>query len=192
MPINEANRKTRDRWPLAFDLEGVPRESAERERLLLEQKALENLGDISPEEPLAMQGTRPIQNHFAVDTPTETVVDVNNPPQKRYRHQQFPQMVYHHQSGHVLIVQNAVELQAAQKRGFQEKPALDRDYSQVRAGHAAPMKQVAPREVALSASDLAEVETEVETSDEVEVASDVSEVAQDDSTEESRPRRGRR
>lgn len=153
MPIYESSRKRRERWPLAFDLEGVPRDSSERERLLVEQKLLEPNSNFN-KEPL-MQGTYPVQNYFAVDAPTETVVDINNPPAKRYVHQEFPKMVYHHDSGHVLTVNDEKELKAAVKRGFKLKPSPAHDYSQIKSGKMAPMKEVvAEREQELSAADM--------------------------------------
>jgi len=35
MPVNESTRRApRDRWPLAFDLEGIPRDTETRRQLL--------------------------------------------------------------------------------------------------------------------------------------------------------------
>lgn len=95
MPLHEANHVRRDRWPLEFDLEGIPRATAERERLLAEHRLLET---ISSEE--TMQGTHPVQNNFAASYQTGgTVVDINNPPVPRYGtaqnpHQEYPKMLY--------------------------------------------------------------------------------------------------
>jgi hypothetical protein len=188
VPIYEANRpKSRDRYPLAFDLEGVPRETVERERRLLaaqlvEQRNLDSQSDEGEFMP-------PVNNSFAVDYAAgNNVVDINNPPQKRYVHQEFPKMVYHHDSGHVLEVKTTAELKAALKKGFNEKPAPDRDYHLAKAGRVAPMKQVVePREVDLSLDDAVDAAAD----DEVEETPHFGEVAEDDSAEESRPRRGR-
>ena len=152
MPLNESNRKSRDRWPLAFDLEGVPRETAERERLLEQHRQLSK-PESEFEEP--MNETRVVPNTFAVDYQAgNTVVDINNPPQKRYVHQEFPKMLYDHESGRVLQVKDEKEMKAALKKGFQVKPAPDRDYSKVtRSGSVAPSKPEPPEPI-LSDEDL--------------------------------------
>lgn len=97
----------------------------------------------------------PVTNNFAVDySQGDNVVDINNPPRKRYVHQEFPRMVYHHDSGHVLTVNNPKELKLAIKKGFQLEPAADRDYSKVKSGFVAPMKAHGePREAALTFED---------------------------------------
>ena len=71
------------------------------------------------------------QNHFAVDYNTETIMDINKPPQKRYVHQDFPRFVYNHDSGQVLRVDDDRQLKAAQKKGFDLKPDTRRDYSTI-------------------------------------------------------------
>jgi len=154
VPLNESNRKVRDRWPLAFDLEGVPRETAERERLLKEHQALESIA-IQEEPP--MQGTHPVPNSFAVDFQAgNNVVDINNPPKQRYVHQEFPKHVYDHETGRVLEVKDEREQKAALKKGFKLEPALDRDYSKItRSGNVAPTKPPAPEPILSDAEILA-------------------------------------
>lgn len=71
------------------------------------------------------------QNHFAVDYNTETIMDINKPPQRRYVHQDFPRFVYNHDSGQVLRVDDDRQLKAAQKKGFDVKPDTRRDYSTI-------------------------------------------------------------
>lgn len=72
------------------------------------------------------------QNSFAVDYgPGETVIDINNPPTTRYQHQEFPRLVYQHESGQVMQVADAKQLAAALKKNFDLKPASNRDYSKV-------------------------------------------------------------
>jgi hypothetical protein len=133
MPINESNRKSRDRWPLEFDLEGIPRDSGERKRLLEQREA-----SMDPE------------NFFAASQPvTDTVVDINNPPRNRNYNphapeNQFPKMLYHHDSGQVLVVKSAAEQKAAEKKGFQLKPSPNRDYSKVKHGSLALVKDTTP------------------------------------------------
>jgi len=113
-----------------------------------------------------------VQNHFAVDgpgglnlTPAQKrqlldqllkeaattggeVIDLSKPVGPPYVFREYPKMVYHHTSGHVLEVANAAEEKAAVARGFKSKPAADRDYSQTKAGNVAPSKPV-PDVVAL-------------------------------------------
>ena len=105
-----------------------------------------------------------VRNHFAVDDPVEVVTDLNNPPHKNYNpravENQYPKMLYNHDSGKVLIVNSEKEEQLAiKKHGFQLKPDPGRDYSRARAGMVAPAKaQVEPREEELIAAELAEEE----------------------------------
>jgi hypothetical protein len=160
MPINEARRNVRDRWPLQFDLEAVPRDNAERARLLKEMRGL----SAPPEE---IMNTPQVTNNFTVDklsaeqkqellnllltdAPTGREIDLNKPVIVPYRHKEFPRMIYHHDSGHTLEIAagpNAdKELKAALKKGFQLKPAPGRDYSQVKRG-------IAPLASAATASD---------------------------------------
>lgn len=164
MPINESKIVRRERWPLAFDLEGVPRE--DRGRFLDElrhRQANPNFDipelDYGGEDPLDMQ-TQPVKNTFAADQPpAATIVDINNPPTKRYVHQEFPKLVYHHESGHVLEVKDDRQYVAAAKRGFHDRPAADRDYSKVRSGMVAPLKQDGPeREKPITAEELDRME----------------------------------
>jgi hypothetical protein len=138
VPLHESTRTRRDRWPLEFDLEGVPRETAERERLLAQKQALEA---VPPHQEESMN--RPSPNQFAADYQTgDTVVDINNPRVPRYGspdnpRKEYDKMLYHHESGHVLIVKNAVEEKAARAKGYQAEPAPNRDYSKVKHGRAA-------------------------------------------------------
>lgn len=99
------------------------------------------------------------KNQFAVDYQTETVRDINNPPRKPYRHQEYPKMVYHHESGHVLQVDDKRQEQAAVRKGFQLKPSPVHDYSKVKMGRSVPLKPEAPdREAEMSAEELVEIE----------------------------------
>jgi hypothetical protein len=140
MPLNESTRKTRERWPLAFDLEGVPRSTAIRSRLIEEQQQ-----PIETEESMNSANVPLVQNNFAVDYQAgNNVIDINNPPTKRYQHQEFPKLVYHHESGHVLRIEDgpdaAKQLKLAEKKGYVTKPAPDRDYSKMSRANIAPVK----------------------------------------------------
>jgi hypothetical protein len=158
MPLNESTSKPRrERWPLEFDLTGVPRDNATRKNLL-EQKR-NNEETMSP----AAQSVRTItENHFTVDQPSTDVfiTDINNPPRKNYNphdaKNQYPKMLYHHKTGRVLQVQNEKEEKASLKRGFEFKPSPDFDYSKVsRAGIAAKASNEPKREEEMSAEELA-------------------------------------
>ena len=161
-PIHESGGKQRDRWPLAMDLEGIPRNTAERTRLLEQQRLSE---EELPDMAVPMRGlTQPVPNQFAGSAPQETVVDINNPPHRNYNpydpKNEFPRMLYNHDTGKVLTVNSAKKEQiATTKHGFQREPAPDRNYHGARSGMMAPVKAVLePREDELIAADLAEEE----------------------------------
>lgn len=161
MPLNEASRKPRrERWPLQFDIEGVPRDTATRKQLLEQQQQNEE----SAEDPMTAQTVR---NSFAVDKPTVEVTDINNPPRRPYSpsdpKNEFPKVLYHHESGRVLTVQNDKEQKAAHKRGFELKPSPAHDYSKItRAGIAAVADHAPKREEEMSAEELAAMDEEEE------------------------------
>lgn len=155
MPLNEASRKApRERWPLEFDLEGVPRDTATRKQLIeQQQRTLE-----APEEDMSpVTATR---NSFTVDKPEVAITDINNPPRKPYSpsdpKNEYPKMVYHHETGRVLTVHNDKEEKAALKRKFELTPSPDHDYSKVsRAGVATKASKEPKREEEMSAEELA-------------------------------------
>jgi hypothetical protein len=179
MPLNESSRKlSRERWPLEFDLTGVPRDTQTRKNLLQQKQLQENEDIMAPVTPT-------ITNTFTVDQPTNDaeISDLNNPPKKNYNphdaKNEFPKMLYHHETGRVLQVgkaippsmmndsvgqeklrqQNDKEEKAAMKRGFKLKPSLDHDYSKIsRAGIASPAGKAEKREEELSAEELAELD----------------------------------
>jgi hypothetical protein len=168
MPLNESTSKPRrERWPASFDIEGIPRDTATR-KAHLEQKRIQ-------------EESMKVTNTFTVDQPAGPVItDINNPPHVNYNPydaaNQYPKMLYHHGTGRVLKVgqaippgvlndpaarekirlQNEREEKAATKRGFQLKPSPDHDYSKVnRAGVAAPADHGEKREEEMSAEELA-------------------------------------
>jgi hypothetical protein len=159
MPLNESTSKTRrERWPLSFDLEGVPRDTATRKALLEQQR--QNNED--PMSPAPSRVTPSIQNHFSVDQPTTdgpVITDINNPPHKNYNphapENQYPKMLYHHKIGRVLKVENEKEEKASLKRGFELTPSPDFDYFKInRAGIAAKASNEPKREEEMSAEEL--------------------------------------
>jgi hypothetical protein len=163
MPLNEASRKAiRERWPLEFDLTGVPRDTATRKQLL-DQRNLDErqILEQTPEDSMPQPNqTTPVRNSFTVDKPEVTITDINNPPRQNYNphdpKNEYPKMLYHHESGRVLKVNDPREEKASLKRGFDLKPSPHHDYSKVsRAGIAAPAEKVEKREEEMSAEELA-------------------------------------
>ena len=155
LPLNESTRKApRERWPLAYELEGIPRE--ERQRLLDEHRAQQELES----QEKSMTPVTPVRNSFTVDKPTVEITDINNPPHKNYNpydpKNQYPKMLYHHETGRVLQVANEKEEKAALKRKFDLKPSPDHDYSKVSRAGVAPKADHGPkREEEMSAEELA-------------------------------------
>ena len=160
MPLNEASRKApRERWPLEFDLTGVPRDTRTRKNLLAEKHQEESMAQTQQ----SVHGVRTItENHFTVDQPSNDIVitDINNPPRKAYNprdpQNQYPKMLYHHGNGRVLKVGNEKEEKAALKRDFKLAPSPDYDYSKVNQNSGIAAKAIhAPREETMSAEELA-------------------------------------
>ena len=160
MPLNEASRKApRERWPLEFDLTGVPRDTRTRKNLLAEKHQEDSMAQTQQ----SVHGVRTItENHFTVDQPSNDIfiTDINNPPRKAYNprdpQNQYPKMLYHHGNGRVLKVANEKEEKAALKRDFKLAPSPDYDYSKVNQNSGIAAKAIhAPREESMSAEELA-------------------------------------
>ena len=165
MPLNESSRKApRERWPLEFDLTGVPRDTRTRKNLLAEKHQEESMAQTQQ----SVHGVRTItENHFTVDQPPNDVfiTDINNPPRKAYNprdpQNQSPKMLYHHGNGRVLKVANEKEEKAALKRDFKLAPSPDYDYSKVNQNSGIAAKAIhAPREESMSAEELAALDEE--------------------------------
>jgi hypothetical protein len=106
MPVFESNasRSLRDRWPLEFDLEGVPNENREREYLLNQKREVDM--------------PNPVTNSFAVDYQVgNNVIDINHPPRKPYVFQEFPKML-HKPNGAFVVVNDAHEEKKKLKEGY--------------------------------------------------------------------------
>jgi hypothetical protein len=103
MSINESKRKIRERWPLEFDLAGIPRE--DRERLLAEQQILETFQESTMRDNPNI--TTSPTNHFAVDPAPEPIADINNPPKRPYNPRdpknEFPKMLYAKNGGTIIV-----------------------------------------------------------------------------------------
>jgi hypothetical protein len=183
VPLNESKNKIRDRWPLSMDLEGIPRDPSERENLLkqrLAAEAAEPQEDLSP-----MRQTRVTEspmNTFTVDKPTagETVIDINNPPKKNYNphdpKNRYPRLMYHHETGKVVKVENATQEGAAEAHGYDVKPSPNHDYSKIRASVAPTKPPVVEREPEPDAQGMVE---------DFENAADVAQAAADAAFEAS-------
>ena len=165
MPLNESSRKApRERWPLEFDLTGVPRDTRTRKNLLAEKHQEESMAQTQQ----SVHGVRTItENHFTVDQPSNDIfiTDINNPPRKAYNprdpQNQYPKMLYHHGNGRVLKVANEKEEKAALKRDFKLAPSPDYDYSKVNQNSGIAAKAIhAPREESMSAEELAALDEE--------------------------------
>jgi hypothetical protein len=65
----------------------------------------------------------------ALESPNMKVLDINKPPVKSIAHQSFPKMVYLHpkdktKEHRIHVVQNAEELESAEKQGYKTKPHI--------------------------------------------------------------------
>lgn len=80
--------------------------------------------------------------------------DLSKPPVEPYRYHAFPMMMYHHTTGHIVQVETEAHLQAALKKGFQQEPSPNHDYSNVRNGIAATKHAADARPATISADDL--------------------------------------
>lgn len=113
-PINEATIKRRERWPLEFDLEGVPHD--QRAQLMEGQLA----------QP---------KNTFAVDYQSESVMDINNPNVPRYGtpknpYNEFPKILYA-EGKKPVSVDSAKEQAKLEKLGYQTQPIIKKQEESV-------------------------------------------------------------
>jgi hypothetical protein len=110
MPLNIGTAQIRERYPLHFELEGIPR--AEFNQALKE---------------LQMRTVQQVHNTFAADgvqVSEPFITDINNPPAKRYIHQDFPCMLYA-EGKKARVVNDAKERDKAIKDGWSLKPISD-------------------------------------------------------------------
>lgn len=148
MPLNESTgKKRREKWPLEFDLEGVPRDNLLRAQLVnnlkgtnmaeprnsfLSDKLSENLG-LTPRQKARLMDELLKENVGGKE------IDLSKPVTPHYRHQEFPQMGYH-KDGRVRRIENVEALEAADKDGFKSEPHPNYDYSTIRGGRALTKK----------------------------------------------------
>jgi hypothetical protein len=165
MSLNESKRKPRrERWPLEFDLAGIPRDTKIRQALLDERLSKEQQDLHKVLEGITVNQNQPVNSFLSdkltmdkailLDQILESYqnggvgrdIDLSKPPVVPYKFNPFPAMVYNHETGAVLQVIDERQLKAAVKRGYQTKPSKDRDYSKVRNG-VAPMAEQGPERI---------------------------------------------
>ncbi len=104
----EYTHTTKSKWPLQFDLEGVPRDR-----------------DLRKMELERLQGE---QMSTAMNDPQ--VIDLSNPPRQPYTFQAYPRTMYA-ADGRFVSVENEKQQAKAEKQGFQTKPYPEFDYSKI-------------------------------------------------------------
>ena len=179
MPLNEASSKPRrQRWPLQFDLEGVPRDTATRKELLKKMKegtmqpnsflsdrnAREAAAAANPLAALSPEQKANLLDQLLRDAPTGREIDLSKPVivpfNPRDPKHAFPRMVFHHDTGHTLTVRDAKQLSAAQKHGYKLEASENWDYSKLPNGYATRKAVNVAAEKVLSTDDLAALDEE--------------------------------
>jgi hypothetical protein len=109
MSIREAHRNPRDRWPLQFDLEGLPRDAATREARLRELRGENDLeipmnvpqvknNFASDNEPLLASLTaaqkQQLLKELLASNQGGQEFDLSKPPVAPYRFQEFPKALW--------------------------------------------------------------------------------------------------
>lgn len=143
MSIRETRRQSRARWPLQFDLEGVPRDNATRELMLRDLRA-----DNNPE--INQMNVPQVKNTFAgedggelldalspaqkqkllkallADAPGGQEFDLSKPPVEPYRFKEFPKCMYA-PDGKSVVVHSDEQEKELLKRKFTTKPVKKHD-----------------------------------------------------------------
>lgn len=134
-----------------MDLEGVPRDYATRAALIEQQRVAES----ASEDDNSMATTKQVTNNFSASySAGDRVIDINNPPRKRYVHQEFPKLMYH-ANGQTVKVHTIDQFKASLRKGFQRKPFPGLDYSKISRAGVAPKATEGPvREVEFTAEQL--------------------------------------
>lgn len=148
MPLNEVPRKPRrERFPVEFDLMGVPRDRIQREALLETAKEIHNtmntpqvtnsfLSDkaqalqLSPENQVLLQQFLESMKMGGVGREIDLSKPVQIPPPPG-GWPKFPCLMYHHKTGAMIQIENEEEAKQIGKRGFKLQPSPDHDYSQI-------------------------------------------------------------
>jgi hypothetical protein len=128
-------RLPREKWPLSFDLEGIPRETQVREQKLKELRGETFMSDtptMSHEQIEALREFLLLHDRNS----SQNVFDLSKPPKEPYdrRGKDYPKMVYGHEGdvkGHVINVKSAEEEADALNRGYSNEPHPQHDYSRI-------------------------------------------------------------
>ncbi len=75
---------------------------------------------LTPEEVEKMRSL--VAEHDATNGKAVNEFDLNNPPKKPYRHQEFPKMVYNHSARQHKIVKNTAEHEAHLEQDWVNEP----------------------------------------------------------------------
>jgi hypothetical protein len=101
------------KWPIEFDLEGIPRDDQLRQTIMQER------------------------GYMAEKYVGPRDIDLNKPVTEPYFYQEFPKLVYH-KDGRVLAVDGPEAQAQAESDGFGLKPFEKHDYSHIANGKVAP------------------------------------------------------
>jgi len=138
MSIRDSHRSLRDRWPLQFDLEGVPRDAKLREQML------EDLRSNSPDLETRMN-VPVVKNTFATDlsdvlkslTPAQKMeltkallaepqggqeFDLSKPPVAPYRYQEYPKCMYSADGRQSVVARDEEHEKELLKKKFSPRP----------------------------------------------------------------------
>lgn len=151
MPINESTRRpSRERYPLAFDLEGIPRDNQLRDRLVADMR-----GDDRPEQEIYPMDVPKTNNIFAGDANalvqalaslnpaakqalTKALLadaanqggkefDLSKPPVEPYVFREFPKAMYSPDGKKCVAVNSPDEQASYEKRKYTIKPPAKKD-----------------------------------------------------------------
>ena len=153
MPLNEATRKPRrERTSLEAQLAGTHtlKELSMSQNSFLSDKT--GIDALSPAQKAALL------DELQRSAPVGREIDLSKPVTPRYVHQEFPKMVYNHESGDVLTVGDERMLKAAERRGFKNQPSPNHDYSRIVNGRAAKKSTPPPRAHSLTDEEIAELD----------------------------------
>lgn len=129
----------RDRWPLEFDLEGIPRDTQTRERLLADLRQEHQNPEIYPmnvpqvknsfatdNDPLLSSLTaaqkQTLLKALLADNPGGQEFDLSKPPVAPYRYQEYPKCMYSADGKQVVNARDAEHEKELAKRKFSAKP----------------------------------------------------------------------
>lgn len=112
MPLNEAG------GPKRSNLTQQQKSQAMAAIFGIEETLMSNEQQLSSQEIERMRSI--LAQHDAAKPVNE--FDLNNPPKQAYRHQEFPKMVYHHESRKQKIVKDEMQLEQHLQNGWSRDP----------------------------------------------------------------------